>query len=97
MVYCDDIDTVLLKWESYTASATSDFEGPPTNVIHRLLQVRVPIIERSEVPPRVIADLNIAVIPLSDFTEVVWQKTAVLAVYLLAECVDFQGVSLGGV
>ena len=71
VVDSDNIHSVLLEWDSYTAGATPDIEGPSPNVCHRLLQMWRPLIEWSEVPLGMIVHLKVAVIALADFTEVV--------------------------
>ena len=76
--------------ESYTACSAPDVERPATNVLNRLLKVRVPLFIWREVPTRVVIDLNMAVVPLTDLTEVVWDKAAMLIVELLSEYVQSQ-------
>ena len=90
MVDSNNIHTVLLHVECYSARSTPDVERPAANVLNRLLKVRIPLFIWSEVPTRVIVNLNMAVVPLTDLTEVFWDKAAMLVVELLPEYIQSQ-------
>ena len=82
MVDSNNIHTSLLQGESYTAGATPNVECAPANVLHRFLKVWIPLFVRSEVPSRVIVNLNVAVVALTDFAEAVCEEAAMLPEYV---------------
>ena len=90
MIDSNNIHTVLLEGKRYTAGATPNVECRATNVLHRFLKMWVPLFAWSEVPARVIVNLNVAVVALTDLAVVLWDEAAKLVVELLPEYVQDQ-------